>query len=118
MYLFVLLMEVQSKQIRERDDFTLYFFAGRDAWVDVGNKLIGVQALQKYFKIAAEETLHVGDQFLSTGNGMLMLFVFVFIVPVDIATRSACCTLWVTQPTETRNALETIIEQMDNFDKY
>jgi hydroxymethylpyrimidine pyrophosphatase-like HAD family hydrolase len=33
-----------------------------------GNKLIGVQKLQAYLNAKPEETLHVGDQFLSTGN--------------------------------------------------
>jgi len=79
------------------------FNGGKDAWVDVGSKLLGVQALQKFLTVSPEDTLHVGDQFLSTGN--------------DIATRTACCTLWVTNPNETRNALETILEQMRSLDK-
>jgi len=74
------------------------FNGGRDAWVDVGNKLLGVQVLQNHLTIAAGETMHVGDQFLSTGN--------------DIATRNACCTLWVTNPDETRNALKTLLDEM------
>ncbi|CAG8568517.1 4547_t:CDS:10 [Acaulospora morrowiae] len=38
------------------------FNGGRDVWVDIGNKLIGVQILQKYLGATPEETLHVGDQ--------------------------------------------------------
>lgn len=57
-----------------------------------GNKLIGVQILQEYLgPYAGNQTLHVGDQFLSTGN--------------DLATRSACCTTWITSPKETYNVL-------------
>ena len=41
---------------------------GNDVWIDVGNKLIGVQALQGYLTSKPDQTLHVGDQFLSTGN--------------------------------------------------
>ena len=36
------------------------FNGGRDAWVDVGNKRVGVQVLQSYLGIPPEETLHVG----------------------------------------------------------
>ena len=36
------------------------FNGGRDAWVDVGNKRVGVQVLQSYLGIPPEETLHIG----------------------------------------------------------
>ena len=42
--------------------------------MDVGNKLLGVQALQAHFSIEPSRTLHVGDQFLSTGNDILFFF--------------------------------------------
>ncbi|CAG8610034.1 6537_t:CDS:10 [Paraglomus brasilianum] len=67
------------------------FNGGRDVWVDVGNKLIGVQMLQQYFNALPNETLHIGDQFLSTGN--------------DYATRRQCCTLWIINPEETQAVL-------------
>ena len=70
------------------------FNAGSDVWVDIGNKLIGVQILQEHFGFHSHETLHVGDQFLSTGN--------------DIATRSACCTAWITSPHETAELLKEL----------
>lgn len=38
------------------------FNGGNDAWVDVGNKRVGVQVLQSYLGIPAHETLHIGDQ--------------------------------------------------------
>ena len=52
------------------------FNGGRDCWVDVGTKGVAVEALQAYFKLPKSSCLHVGDQFLKTGN--------------DISARSAC----------------------------
>ncbi|GBB91347.1 hypothetical protein RclHR1_01860001 [Rhizophagus clarus] len=67
------------------------FNGGSDVWVDIGNKLIGVQILQEFLGATPGETLHVGDQFLSTGN--------------DYATRHQCCTLWIVNPDETHGVL-------------
>ncbi|KAI9291846.1 IMP-specific 5'-nucleotidase 1 [Neoconidiobolus thromboides FSU 785] len=67
------------------------FNGGSDVWVDIGNKLIGVKILQSYLDAKPEQTLHFGDQFLSTGN--------------DYATRSACCTSWIVSPEETQEIL-------------
>mmetsp|Transcript_15931 Transcript_15931/g.33137 ORF Transcript_15931/g.33137 Transcript_15931/m.33137 type:complete len:561 (+) Transcript_15931:17-1699(+) len=71
------------------------FNGGRDAWVDVGNKRVGVQVLQSYLGIPAEETLHIGDQFLNTGN--------------DFAARSVCPCVWITDPDETTYILKSIL---------
>jgi len=71
------------------------FNGGRDAWVDVGNKRVGVQVLQSYLGIPCEETLHIGDQFLLTGN--------------DFAARSICPCVWITSPEETTYILKTIL---------
>ncbi|KAL7532854.1 hypothetical protein ACHAXR_004896 [Thalassiosira sp. AJA248-18] len=71
------------------------FNGGRDAWVDVGNKKVGVQVLQSYLGIPAEETLHIGDQFLNTGN--------------DFAARSVCPCVWITSPEETTYILKSIL---------
>mmetsp|Transcript_1259 Transcript_1259/g.2734 ORF Transcript_1259/g.2734 Transcript_1259/m.2734 type:complete len:606 (-) Transcript_1259:102-1919(-) len=71
------------------------FNGGRDAWVDVGNKRVGVQVLQSYLGIPAEETLHIGDQFLNTGN--------------DFAARSVCPCVWITSPEETTYILKSIL---------
>jgi IMP and pyridine-specific 5'-nucleotidase len=71
------------------------FNGGRDVWVDIGNKLIGVQYLQRLLQSDPAHTLHVGDQFLSTGN--------------DIATRSACATIWIISPLETEQILSQLI---------
>ncbi|KAL2913971.1 IMP 5'-nucleotidase [Polyrhizophydium stewartii] len=72
------------------------FNGGSDVWVDIGNKLIGVGMLQEMLGCAGRETLHVGDQFLSTGN--------------DIATRRACCTTWITSPEETAQVLTQLTD--------
>mmetsp|Transcript_26481 Transcript_26481/g.103144 ORF Transcript_26481/g.103144 Transcript_26481/m.103144 type:complete len:405 (-) Transcript_26481:1695-2909(-) len=77
------------------------FNGGQDVWVDIGDKLVGVQALQGYLQCKPEETLHVGDQFLSTGN--------------DIATRRACCTVWVSNPEETDKVL-SLLEELSNLE--
>ena len=71
------------------------FNGGKDVWVDVGNKLLGVKVLQELLGCQEHETLHFGDQFLGTGN--------------DIATRSACCTCWVVNPEETEVLLDELI---------
>lgn len=72
------------------------FNGGSDVWVDIGNKLIGVDILQKFLGTQPDQTLHFGDQFLSTGN--------------DFATRSACCTSWIISPEETRQILVLVTE--------
>ncbi len=46
------------------------FNGGRDAWIDVGNKSVGVRALQKFLALEPARCLHVGDQFLRTGNDL------------------------------------------------
>ncbi|KAF9976981.1 IMP 5'-nucleotidase [Actinomortierella ambigua] len=84
------LLEYQQRNTKPAIPFCA-FNGGNDVFVDIGNKLIGVQVLQRYLGAAPEATLHVGDQFLSTGN--------------DFATRSSCCTLWIVNPEETQNVL-------------
>jgi IMP and pyridine-specific 5'-nucleotidase len=44
------------------------FNGGSDVWVDVSNKRIGVQVLQSFLGIEPSQSLHIGDQFLNTGN--------------------------------------------------
>lgn len=63
------------------------FNGGKDVFVDVGNKSIGMGALMNYLKKKPSETLHVGDRFTVSGN--------------DSATRSKCPILWVANPEET-----------------
>ena len=71
------------------------FNGGRDAWVDVGNKRVGVSVLQAYVGAAPADTLHIGDQFLNTGN--------------DYAARDCCPCIWITSPTETEYILRKIL---------
>lgn len=71
------------------------FNGGRDVWVDVGNKRVGVKILQSYLGVPAEETLHIGDQFLNTGN--------------DYAARDTCPCVWITSPDETTYILKSIL---------
>ena len=44
------------------------FNGGNDVFVDVGNKSLGLQALQRHLRMRPEEMLHVGDRFTNTGN--------------------------------------------------
>ena len=65
------------------------FNGGNDVFVDIGNKRVGVAGLQTFIDggVEPQQCLHVGDQFLNTGN--------------DFAARSCCATVWVTSPVET-----------------
>ena len=72
------------------------FNGGNDVWVDVGNKHLGVRSLQAFLKVEPKDTLHVGDQFLSTGN--------------DVSTRQGCCTAWVSHPRETEDLLTLLLQ--------
>ena len=74
------------------------FNGGRDAWLDVGNKKVGVEALQAFFGLDNHNCLHVGDQFLNTGN--------------DLAARETCPCIWITSPRETEKILEHILKVM------
>jgi len=71
------------------------FNGGSDVWVDVGNKLIGVKVLRGYLRCSGDETIHYGDQFLSTGN--------------DLSTRTACTTVWIGNPAETEDSLRGLL---------
>lgn len=71
------------------------FNGGRDVWIDVGNKRVGVRILASYLGIPNEQTIHVGDQFLNTGN--------------DYAARGVCPCIWITNPDETTYILKSIL---------
>jgi hypothetical protein len=51
--------------------------------------------LQCYLGIEPDKTLHIGDQFLNTGN--------------DYAARAASPCVWITNPVETSYCLKTIL---------
>lgn len=75
------------------------FNGGRDCWVDVGNKRVGVLILQHYLGISPSHTLHIGDQFLNTGN--------------DFAARDVCPCVWITSPEETTYLLKYMLRLAD-----
>jgi IMP and pyridine-specific 5'-nucleotidase len=52
------------------------FNGGRDAWVDVGNKRVGVEVLGAYMGVEATDILHIGDQFLNTVRDCRILVSF------------------------------------------
>jgi IMP and pyridine-specific 5'-nucleotidase len=71
------------------------FNGGSDVWVDVGNKRVGVHILSAYLGMPKEDILHIGDQFLNTGN--------------DVAARDICPCIWITSPDETTYILKTML---------
>eukprot|EP00934_Nitzschia_sp_Nitz4_P009053 Nitzschia sp. Nitz4//scaffold171_size48012//41509//43076//NITZ4_007133-RA/size48012-augustus-gene-0.29-mRNA-1//-1//CDS//3329538725//9043//frame0 len=71
------------------------FNGGSDVWVDCGNKRVAVQILTSFLGVDAHHTLHIGDQFLNTGN--------------DYAARAVCPCIWITSPDETTYILKTIL---------
>lgn len=71
------------------------FNGGTDAWVDVGNKRVGVQVLQTFLGVETAKTLHIGDQFLNTGN--------------DYAARACAPCIWIINPKETTYILKSIL---------
>ncbi|KAI8950407.1 IMP-specific 5-nucleotidase [Xylaria longipes] len=80
------------------------FNGGRDVFVDIGDKSWGVAVCQEWFggknggrpmSIRPEETLHVGDQFLSAGSN-------------DFKARSVATTAWIASPAETVDLLDEL----------
>ncbi|KAI0400083.1 IMP-specific 5-nucleotidase [Xylaria palmicola] len=84
------------------------FNGGRDVFVDIGDKSWGVAVCQEWFggkngsrptSIRPEETLHVGDQFLSAGSN-------------DFKARSVATTAWIASPAETVDLLDELADFM------
>lgn len=71
------------------------FNGGKDCWLDVGNKRVGVTILSTFLNIPRSEMLHIGDQFLNTGN--------------DFAARDVCPCVWIINPEETTFILKNIL---------
>jgi IMP and pyridine-specific 5'-nucleotidase len=83
------------------------FNGGRDVFVDIGDKSWGVAVCQRWFgggagdgMIKAENTLHVGDQFLSAGAN-------------DFRARSVGTTAWIASPVETVELLDELADLME-----
>lgn len=85
------------------------FNGGADVWVDIGDKALGVAALQSYLcksheqdsvcPISKSESLHIGDQFASVGAN-------------DFKARLSACTVWIANPRETKKILDFLIESL------
>ncbi|KAI0172437.1 IMP-specific 5-nucleotidase [Hypoxylon sp. FL1284] len=82
------------------------FNGGRDVFVDIGDKSWGVAVCQKWFgdadagpAIRPDQTLHVGDQFLSAGSN-------------DFKARSVSTTAWIASPAETVELLDELADFM------
>ncbi|KAI8627022.1 IMP-specific 5-nucleotidase [Xylariaceae sp. FL1651] len=84
------------------------FNGGRDVFVDIGDKSWGVTVCQEWFggrngarptSIRPDETLHVGDQFLSAGSN-------------DFKARSVATTAWIASPAETVDLLDELADFM------
>lgn len=71
------------------------FNGGQDAWMDIGNKRVGVEAMQALLHLEKKECLHVGDQFLNLGN--------------DHAARESCPCIWIVNPRETEKILSHVL---------
>ncbi|CEG48501.1 protein [Plasmopara halstedii] len=91
------------------------FNGGNDVWVDIGNKALGILALQKYVfrflpkelreseelrNIQGQECLHVGDRFTRTGN--------------DTRSRDAATTIWISNPKETAHIMTILLRTIDS----
>ncbi|KAG5929044.1 IMP 5'-nucleotidase [Claviceps africana] len=80
------------------------FNGGRDVFVDIGDKSWGVTVCQQWFgrqgtAIRGENTLHVGDQFLSAGSN-------------DFKARHVGTTAWIASPAETVELLDELADLM------
>jgi len=78
------------------------FNGNRDVWVDIGDKRIGIEALQQFLGVEQSQTCHLGDRFTSTGN--------------DSRARSVAMTVWVTNPLETEQYLEIFLSELGTED--
>ncbi|GEQ71880.1 hypothetical protein JCM33374_g5566 [Metschnikowia sp. JCM 33374] len=85
------------------------FNGGADVWVDIGDKALGVEALQSYLyktcegahgKISKSSCLHIGDQFASVGAN-------------DFKARLSACTVWIASPRETKEILKDMINLLE-----
>ncbi|KAL2758337.1 hypothetical protein ACRALDRAFT_2133209 [Sodiomyces alcalophilus JCM 7366] len=107
---------LELSALGERAERTIPFCAfngGRDVFVDIGDKSWGVTVCQKWFAmrdgdpdgmIRGENTLHVGDQFLSAGSN-------------DFKARSVGTTAWIASPAETVELLDELVMLMDREKK-
>ncbi|KAK6457518.1 IMP 5'-nucleotidase [Scheffersomyces xylosifermentans] len=104
------LSEEPTHEFIGSDDIKVCAFnGGSDVWVDIGDKSLGVEALQKYLcqdeslhhicPILKSESLHIGDQFASVGAN-------------DFKARLSACTVWIANPRETVAILDDLINHI------
>ena len=74
---------------------TCAFNGGRDVFVDIGSKALGIRALQGLLGASPQTTVHVGDRFTRSGN--------------DFRARDCSSCLWVSNPRETCELLVSLI---------
>lgn len=95
----VLRVQMALKQVSAEINIPYCAFnGGQDVWVDCGNKRVGVDGLQSYLGLQPEQCLHVGDQFLNTGN--------------DFSARDSCPCTWIAEPAETKYIIRYILRQL------
>lgn len=95
----VLRVQMALKQVSAEINIPYCAFnGGQDVWVDCGNKRVGVDGLQDYFGLQPDQCLHVGDQFLNTGN--------------DFSARDSCPCTWIAEPAETKYIIRYILRQL------
>lgn len=103
-------LPVASSDLTDTDIRACAFNGGADVWVDIGDKSLGVAALQQYLfststrrdkkLISHSESLHIGDQFASVGAN-------------DFKARLSACTVWISSPRETREILDELISYLE-----
>eukprot|EP00123_Amoebidium_parasiticum_P013581 comp22041_c3_seq1/m.32012 comp22041_c3_seq1/g.32012 ORF comp22041_c3_seq1/g.32012 comp22041_c3_seq1/m.32012 type:complete len:499 (-) comp22041_c3_seq1:163-1659(-) len=74
---------------------------GKDVWVDVGNKPLGIQMLENYTGSSPATTLHFGDLFAADATS---------------CERITCCTAWVQSTSETDDLLGILLAAMAGRD--
>jgi IMP and pyridine-specific 5'-nucleotidase len=95
----VLRVQMALKQVAAEINIPYCAFnGGQDVWVDCGNKRVGVDGLQAYLGLQPEQCLHIGDQFLNTGN--------------DFSARDSCPCTWIAEPAETKYIIRYILRQL------
>lgn len=104
------LLPVDANSLTDSDIRACAFNGGADVWVDIGDKSLGVAALQQYLYatstrkdkvlISHSESLHIGDQFASVGAN-------------DFKARLSACTVWISSPRETEDILNELIEYLE-----
>lgn len=89
------------------------FNGNLDVFVDVGNKMYGVQALQTYLGIERSQSLHFGDRFTTTGADRTRHETRALTAAGnDIAVREVALTVWVANPVETCLMLSLLLKEM------